>query len=247
MGGLKAMALVDLFHAEPASNSLKVLQAIHEKGVPFISHFVNLGRFEQHDPAFLAINPEGQVPALVDDGRVLTESTVINEYIDASFAGPPLRPADPYLRAQMRVWTKYVDEVFRPALSSLAWARVIPGMVGNLTAEQLDAKLARIPSQDKRDKWEKAARSGFSAHELATWQRHLGEAADRLEAALEGNDWLLGDTFSLADIAMFAMANSLPRNHADLMNDERTPRAIAWLARMRARPGLAAALAMPRG
>lgn len=239
------MADVALFHAEPASNSLKVLQALHEKGVAFESHYLNLGKFEQHDPAYLRINPAGQVPALVHEGRVLTESTVINEYIDQVFDGPPLRPVDPWLLGQMRIWTKYVDEIVRPALSFLAWHRVIPGMVARLSAEEFAQKLARIPLQDKRDKWALAARGGFAEHDLATWRRQLAEAADRIEATLDGHDWLVGDAFSLADIAVFAMANGMPRGYPELVDAGRTPRMMAWLDRMRARPGVAAALAMP--
>jgi glutathione S-transferase len=236
---------VALFHAEPASNSLKVLQAMHEKGVAFTSHYVNLTRFEQHDPAYLKINPAGQVPALVHEGRVLTESTVINEYVDQVFEGPALRPEDPFLLGQMRIWTKYVDEVFRPALSYLAWHRVIPAMVAKLAPGEFEKKLAAIPLQDKRDKWALAAKGGFAEHDLATWRRHLTETAERLEAALDGHDWLVGDQFTLADIAMFAMGMGMPRGYPELVNAERTPGVMMWLERMKARPGVAAALAMP--
>ncbi len=239
------MDQVDLFHAEPASNSLKVLQAIHEKGVPFTSHYINLTKFEQHDPAFLAINPAGQVPALLHRGRVLTESTVINEYIDAVFDGPQLRPADEYDRAQMRIWTKYVDEVFRPALSFLAWHRVIPGMVASLSAEEFEAKLARIPLREKRGKWRLAASGGFAAHDLETWRFQLEDTARRIETALANGDWLVGNAFSLADIAVFAMALSMPKTYPEFANITATPRMLDWLQRMRARPGVAAALAMP--
>jgi glutathione S-transferase len=244
-GDVRRVSDVKLFHAEPASNSLKVLQALHEKGVVFESHYVNLSRFEQHDPAYLKINPAGQVPALVHDGRVLTESTVINEYVDQVFDGPSLRPEDPYLLGQMRIWTKYVDEVFRPALSFLAWHRLIPGMVAKLAPGEFEAKLARIPLQDKRDKWALAAKGGFAEHDIATWTRHLAEAADKVEAALDRSDWLVGNRFNLADIAMFAMAVGMPRAYPDLVSPERTPRVMAWINRMRARPGVAAALAMP--
>jgi len=74
--------MLDLYHAEPAANSLKVLLAIKEKGVPFTSHFVNLHEFQQHEPWYVKINPNGQVPALIHAGKVITESTVINEYLD---------------------------------------------------------------------------------------------------------------------------------------------------------------------
>jgi glutathione S-transferase len=77
--------MLELYHGGPGANSLKVLLALHEKGVEFVSHLLNLHNFEQHEPAFLKINPNGQVPALVHDGTVITESTVINEYLDEVF------------------------------------------------------------------------------------------------------------------------------------------------------------------
>jgi glutathione S-transferase len=239
------MAEVELYHAEPGSNSLKVLQAIHEKGVPFESRYVDLTAFEQHSPGYLKINPAGQVPTLVHKGRVLTESTVINEYIDRAFDGPALRPEDPYERAQMRIWTKYVDEVFRPALSFLAWDRLIPGLAKSLPEGEFERRLERIPLRDKRDKWRLAAAGGFTDRERETWRHQLEDTAERVERALEGHDWLAADRFTLADIAVFAMAVSMPKSHPDLWNPKRTPNAVAWLERMRARPGVAAALAMP--
>jgi glutathione S-transferase len=97
--------MLELYHGGPGANSLKALLPLKEKGLEFTSHLMNLLQFEQHEPWFVKINPNGQVPVLVHDGRVLTESTVINEYVDESFPDTPLRPADPFGRAQMRVWT----------------------------------------------------------------------------------------------------------------------------------------------
>lgn len=237
--------MIELYHGEPGSNSLKVLQAMHEKGVPFVSHYINLGAFEQHDPEFLKVNPAGQVPVLVHDGRVVTETTIINEYIDRAFDGPPLRPANPYEEAQMRLWTKFVDDVFRPSLSFLAWHRVIPGLASRLPKGEFEKRLERILLKEKRDKWSLAASGGFTERELETWRRQLKDSVDRLEDGLQGHDWLAADMFSLADIAMFSMAIGVPMGYPELMSVERTPNAMVWLARMRTRPGVAAALAMP--
>ena len=54
---------------------------------------------------------------LVHDGKVIIESTVINEYIEDVFPDVPLRPSDPYWCARMRIWTKFVDEYLCPALT----------------------------------------------------------------------------------------------------------------------------------
>lgn len=57
---------------------------------------------EQRQPAFLGLNPQGLVPALEDEGRVLTQSLAIIEYLEETHPAPPLLPADPAGRARVR-------------------------------------------------------------------------------------------------------------------------------------------------
>jgi glutathione S-transferase len=104
--------MLELYHAEPVANSMKPLICLKEKELEFVSHYVNLLKFEQHSPEFVKINPNGQVPVLIHNGAVITESTVINEYLEDVFPGVPLRPEDPVERARMRIWSKFVDEYF---------------------------------------------------------------------------------------------------------------------------------------
>ena len=66
--------------------------ALEEKGVPWTSRYIDLFRFDKCGRN-LAINSRGMVPTLVHDGKPVRESSVINENIDAAFAGPPLTPA----------------------------------------------------------------------------------------------------------------------------------------------------------
>lgn len=237
--------MLELYHAEPMANSLKSLIAIHEKGVPFTSHLLNLHRFEQHEPWFTRINPNGQVPALVHDGRVITESTVINEYLDEAFDGPSLRPADPYGRARMRVWTKFVDEYFCPALSFIGWHFMIRNITDKLSPEEFEAKVARIPLKEMQDKWRTSAKQGYTQAQLNEWTRQVRTSVQRMEVTLAETPWLAGDHFSLADVSCFAMAVALPDRPLFSVNAQDTPRVMDWHARMTARPGVKAALAMP--
>ncbi len=235
----------ELYHAEPAANSLKTLIAIKEKGVPFTSHFVNLHKFEQHEPQFVKVNPNGQVPALVHDGKVITESTVINEYIDEVFEGPALRPADPYWRARMRIWTKFVDEYFCPALSFIAWHHMIRNITDQLTPQELEAKISRIPLKEQQDKWRTSAKQGYTKQQLDDWSRQVRTSIARMEQQLSETPWLAGAAFSLADVSCFAMTAGMPRMSPNLVNAKDTPKLWGWHERMSARAGVQAALAMP--
>ncbi|MGR6431618.1 glutathione S-transferase family protein [Rhizobium sp. PAMB 3174] len=64
-------------HAFATPNSIKVLIALEELGLPYALKSVNVRKGEQKDDAFLALNPNGKVPVLVEDGFVLTESAAI--------------------------------------------------------------------------------------------------------------------------------------------------------------------------
>jgi len=70
---------VTLYHWEPNANSGKPMLALMEKGVAFNSHYLDLLSFDQHQPEYLAVNPQGTIPAMLHGERVLTESTAIME------------------------------------------------------------------------------------------------------------------------------------------------------------------------
>jgi glutathione S-transferase len=237
--------MLELYHAEPVANSMKVLLCLKEKALPFVSHYVDLLRFEQHRPEFVAINANGQVPVLVHDGAVINESTVINEYLDDVFPAVALRPADPAARARMRIWGKFIDEYFCPALSMIGWHHMVRLVARRLQKNELDEVLARIPLQEQRDKWATIAGESFTEAQLADSRRRIGVSIERMEKILAGSRWLAGDSYSLADVNTYSMAAGVPRFFPEFMNEQATPRSCEWLAAMNARPAVQAALAMP--
>jgi glutathione S-transferase len=100
------MALT-LYHDTPSSNSDRVKIALAEKGLNWDGIRVRLANKEQKKPEFLKLNPYGKIPVLVEDGNVLFESCIINEYLDEKYPIPPLMPKDPYLRGRGRVLVDY--------------------------------------------------------------------------------------------------------------------------------------------
>jgi glutathione S-transferase len=232
--------MLALYHFGPVANSLTPLLGLLEKGLAFDNRVLDSRKWEHHDPAFRAINPEGMVPVLVHDGRVVRESTVINEYLEDVFPDAPLRPADPWLRAEMRVLTKYVDEYFCPALTVIGAHGATP-FASKIDKAEMAARLANMPNEEVRLKWATVSETGYSDAELADARRRLGNCIARLEAVLAGGGpWLLGEIYSLADIKWYSMAPALPRVMPDACNDEATPAIAAWLARMAERPAVKA-------
>jgi maleylpyruvate isomerase len=85
--------------------SWRVRIALGLKGVAVRPVFHHLRRGEQRDAAYLALNPQGLVPALeLDDGTVLTQSLAIIEWLDDAYPEPKLLPADPVRRARVRAF-----------------------------------------------------------------------------------------------------------------------------------------------
>ena len=100
------MAII-LYDAIPSSNSDRVKIALHEKGLAYERVTLDLAKKEQKRPEFLKLNPYGKVPVINDNGQILFESCIINEYLDEQYPNPPLMPKDPYLRGRGRVLVDY--------------------------------------------------------------------------------------------------------------------------------------------
>ena len=98
---------ITLYHDTPSSNSDRVKIALAEKGLSWEGMRVRLANREQKNADFLRLNPYGKIPVLVEDGKVLFESCIINEYLDEKYPNPPLMPKDPYLRGRGRVLMDY--------------------------------------------------------------------------------------------------------------------------------------------
>jgi len=239
--------MLEVYTWEPNANSGKPLLCLHEKGVSFTHHYVDMGVREHFSPAFLAINPDGTIPAIVHDGFVMTESTLAMEYIDDAFEGPPLRPADPWQRWRMRWAMRFMDNVVAPSLAMVASNRLAaPRFVGADPAE-LRRELDRIPLPERRAAWEKLMFQATPPEDIAESERRIDAAIARFDAMLGEFRWLAGDTFSIADINVMATFYGLPLSHADAVNEARTPHLWDWLRRCHARPGLQAGFAMGRG
>jgi GSH-dependent disulfide-bond oxidoreductase len=228
--------MLTLYHWEPNANSGKPMLALAEKGVEYQSHYLDLLQFDQHKPEYLAINPDGTIPALVHDGKVLTESTPIMEYVDEAFEGPPLKPKSAQERWRMRWWMRFFDAYFAPSLSMIGWSVFVGPAVRQRDPKELEAAIQRIPLESRRIAWRKAMFNEFSAEELTESRRRVAFATQVLEQHLTEHTWIAGETFSLGDINAFNLGYALPFSQPDRCNDTQTPHIMEWLRKIYERP-----------
>ena len=231
--------MLELYHAGRTTCSRKARLCLAEKGLDYVSHLMNLGAFENHTPDYLKLNPNGVVPTLVHDGRVIIESSFINEYIDEIFPDPPLRPADPALKADMRVWGKLADEVGLAAVRIPTWTRTKTANIEKLRDDgELDDVIARIPLKDHRDKYRQIAGDGFSQAEFDDAYAKMDDMYAKTEKALTGGPWLVGDQFTLADINMLPFITQFAGYRPELLDGKSHPRTKQWHERCMARPAV---------
>lgn len=104
--------MIKLYTFPPSTNSRKVRIALLEKGLEFQRINVDLSKSEQKNPEYLKIHPFGQVPALDDEGFIIYDSTVINEYLEDEYPYPSLMPKDSEGRARARLMEDFRDTYF---------------------------------------------------------------------------------------------------------------------------------------
>lgn len=228
---------VELYYFQPlGTNSGRVYQALLEKGVEFVERELKGTEFEHLKPDYLKVNPKGQVPTLVHDGRPLPEGMIANEYIDEAFEGPPLRPSDLRERWRMRVWQRYAENDLGRALMMINWNRIVPTFVGDRTEAEVLQVLESVPDPDRRASWLRAYRQVTPPEEIEESHRRAREGARKVEAHLRRHRWVAGSVFSLADIDLNNFCGFMQMWMPELVNETDTPAFVEWRGRMEERP-----------
>jgi glutathione S-transferase len=99
--------VIKLYDFKSSPNCQRVKIVLAEKNLPYEIVPVDLRAKEQKTPDYLRLNPYGKVPVLTDDGTVLYESCIINEYLDEKYPQPPLLPKEPGKKAKARILVDY--------------------------------------------------------------------------------------------------------------------------------------------
>src|SRR5947207_4286297 len=206
----------------PTPNGVKISIALEEIGLPYEPHMVNIGKYESWTPEFLALNPNGKIPAIVDPNGPggkplgLFESGAILLYL-AEKTGQ-LLPADPARRYETIQWVFF----------QMAFIGPMFGQVGYFH------KFAGRKIEDKRP------------------LKHYVDESKRLlqviDARLEDRAWVMGDDYTIADISMLGWVRNLIGYYGarELVEFDALRHLPAWLERGLARPAVQRGLQIPK-
>ena len=225
--------MLELYHFYGATCGLKARLAVNEKGLDVNDRAVERSYLKTRE--YLALNPNGLVPTLVHDGHVLTESTIIINYLDDLSRERPLKPAGALGVARALWWMKRADECL-PMIGILTYTVSMRPGLRQLDAAGLRLYLDSIASVALRTRRARIIELGYANEEFHAALVGLRSMLTNMEESLSRNAWLAGSDYSLADTAMTPLVQRLGElDVADLFCAER-PRLNDWWDRIRTRP-----------
>jgi glutathione S-transferase len=225
-----------LYNAPQSTCSQRVRFVLNAKGLAFEERRLDLFAGDQLKPEYLKLNPNGVVPTLIYDGRIVIDSSVIIELLDELHPEPgALRPADPFARARMRALMRYIDEVPTPAVRVPSYNLAFLPVFQAMSEEEFLAVAESKPL--RREFLLKMGRTGFSKQDMDQALDRLARSVARMRAAIResGGPWLTGAQVTLADVAM--MPNLVRMDDINLGHLwEDKPEIGRWMELLRAHP-----------
>ena len=206
----------------PTPNGVKVSIMLEEIGLPYEAHRVDLGKQEQRTPEFVSLNPYGKIPAIIDPagpgGKPLPLFESGAILLYLGEKTGKLLPADPARRYETVQWLFFQMAAMGPMF----------GQVGFFH------KLAGREIEDKRplERYRDEARSVLAV----------------VEARFAERTWIMGDEYTIADIAMLGWVRNLVGYYdaGELVGFKDFNRTSAWLERGLARPAVKRGLEIPK-
>ncbi|HEY1929517.1 MAG TPA: glutathione S-transferase family protein [Caulobacteraceae bacterium] len=194
-------------------NPRVVKMFIAEKGLEIPRQQVDLMAGENRKDAYKALNPSGTTPALeTDEGVILAEITTICEYLEELHPNPPLIGTTPMQRAETRMWMRRIDlGILEPMANGFRYSQGL---------QMFKDRMRCIPQ---------------AAEELKVCAR---EKLEWLDDKIAGRQWIVGDRFTLADIALYAFLDFGAQVGQPL--EAKNTNIAAWQERVKVRPSVAA-------
>jgi glutathione S-transferase len=225
-----------LYNAPQSTCSQRVRFVLNAKKLPFEEVKLDLLAGDQLKPDYMALNPNGVVPTLVHDGAVVTDSSVIIEYLDeVAPQEESFTPKDPAGRAAMRAAMRFIDEMPAAAVRVPTFNLAFLPRFAAMSEEEFVAFAESKPL--RKEFMLKMGRGGFPEKDMNEALDRLARTLERMESWIQssGGPWLQGARPTLADVAVMPAIVRMADLGLDRMWKEK-PLMARWLDAIRAHP-----------
>ena len=237
---LEVLALkgLHLYHAGRSNCSGRVRLLLEEKNLPWESHQIRLEKRENVTEEYFGINPKGVVPALVHDGRVITESNDILAYVEEEYPTPSFREVAADAQPEIDRWLTLSGDSHMPGIKTIQYYKRNPEVMRKTEEEvtlyrQLQTDPAYLEFHGKHE----PGRS-FSAEDAQGATNLMDGIFVEMEKVLSEHQWLVGDTYTLADISWAPSITTLlaDEHRFGPFDFDPYPNLTAWYERIIKRP-----------
>lgn len=227
-----ALKGLHLFHFATSNCSQRVRLVLEEKRLRWTSHHIDLTKFENARPSFIALNPHGVVPVLVHDGATVVESNDIIHYLDDLVPEPSLTPCHSGGRSYVTL-SMQRSAGFQSSLKLLMHEFLFKPF-RRMDRRQLEEYRTGTQRPELAGFMQEfSSPQGFGRARILQAVEEASDAMSELESRLERCAWLSGQGYGLADISWIVNLHRFDQMHYPM---QRYPRLADWIARMQGRP-----------
>ncbi|OUR94921.1 hypothetical protein A9Q81_14240 [Gammaproteobacteria bacterium 42_54_T18] len=219
------------YESSPCARRVKI--CLMEKGIPYKTQTIYLSKMEQKNPEYLRINPNGLVPAINHNGRVIFESSVIIAYLEDNFPKVKLTPKTSEGVIAAKQWESYelaMANTYRPLMYASTMG---PLQHIACTRDEFLSISAKATDNPAHLAWQGKV-WGLKVLDETQKKQHrktLVQFIDLVERSLENKKYLVDNEFTLADISVYPRITMLPLVGVDI-NHYAYPNVCTWIERV---------------
>ena len=230
--------MLSLYHFLQSTCSIKVRLLLEEKKLEWQSNQLVSAEHHHLSDWYLKLNPNGVVPTLTDDDLSIFESTSILEYLEDKYTETNFRLSSAFLRSQMRAFLVFVDVWPTPAVRTPSFQ--FGGLLRKFAAMSDENFKSLVKKRPLKAEFYHSfnKNKGFSDKQIFSTFDVILKTAKRMDEMLQkfGGPWLLGEEYSLADMAVLPLIDRMQDLGLDGLWINIYPSVSDWLLSAQRRP-----------
>jgi len=194
---IKSMNGLHIYHAGISNCSMRVRITAEEKNLDWKSHIINLKKQQNLEDWYLKINPKGLVPAIIDDGVIVTESNDIMLYLEEKYTKPGLLPKDPQSAEEVKRWVNLASDVHLKTIKTYVYSSIDVASKIKIDME----RYRQIQPDKELVAFHQKSLEGFPEGAVTRAVEQVHQIFAEIDKKLKNQIWIMGNSVSLADIA----------------------------------------------